>query len=76
MLEARDLAVGHGRKALIRGVDFQVPPGRVLCVLGPNGAGKTTLFRTLLAGLIPPVAGAVMLGGAPLEQWSRLCLAD
>lgn len=70
LLEARDLAVGHGRRALIRGVDFQVPPGRVLCVLGPNGAGKTTLFRTLL-GLIPPVAGAVMLGGAPLEQWSR-----
>ncbi|WP_167553473.1 hypothetical protein [Paracoccus yeei] len=40
LLEARDLAVGHGRKALIRGVDFQVPPGRVLCVLGPNGPAR------------------------------------
>ncbi|WJS83718.1 ABC transporter ATP-binding protein [Paracoccus sp. TOH] len=70
LLTARDLTVGHGGKALIRGLDFRLPAGQVLCVLGPNGAGKTTLFRTLL-GLIPPVAGEVTLDGAPLARLSR-----
>ncbi|MBJ2151518.1 ABC transporter ATP-binding protein [Paracoccus sp. IB05] len=74
LLSARDLAVGHGARALIRGIGFDLHAGRVLCLLGPNGAGKTTLFRTLL-GLIPPVAGKVLLGGADLDGLSRSQIA-
>lgn len=74
LLEARDLAIGHAGRALVSGLGFALPPGRVLCVLGPNGAGKTTLFRTLL-GLIPPVSGQVRLGGAPLADLSRASVA-
>lgn len=39
----------------------------MLALLGPNGGGKTTLLRTLL-GLIPPLAGEVILGGHPLGR--------
>ena len=74
LLETRDLAIGHAGRALVTGLGFQLPPGRVLCVLGPNGAGKTTLFRTLL-GLIPPVSGQVWLGGAPISGLSRASIA-
>ncbi|MTH34294.1 ATP-binding cassette domain-containing protein [Paracoccus limosus] len=74
LLATRGLAVGHGGRALIAGLELRLPPGQVLCVLGPNGAGKTTLFRTLL-GLIPPVAGEVLLAGAPLAQLSRRRIA-
>jgi energy-coupling factor transport system ATP-binding protein len=44
--------------AVARGVELQVPAGRVLALTGPNGAGKTTLALTL-AGLLAPVAGRV-----------------
>lgn len=74
LLTARDLAVGHGGRVLIRGVDFRLAPGRVLCVLGPNGAGKTTLFRTLL-GLIPAASGQVLLGADPIDRLSRRQIA-
>ncbi|WP_240643415.1 ABC transporter ATP-binding protein [Paracoccus siganidrum] len=74
LVEARELAVGHGGRALIRGIDLRLEPGRVLCLLGPNGAGKTTLFRTLL-GLIPPVAGRIELAGQPLPRLSRAQIA-
>lgn len=70
LIGVRDLAVGHGGQALIRGIGFDLHAGRVLCLLGPNGAGKTTLFRTLL-GLIPPVSGMIRLGGIDLSRLSR-----
>lgn len=74
LIETRALAVGHAGRALATGIDLSLRPGKVLCVLGPNGAGKTTLFRTLL-GLVPPVAGEVLLGGAPLSRLGRAGIA-
>lgn len=70
LLEARGLAVGHGRRVVASGIGFAVEPGQVLCLLGPNGGGKTTLLRTLL-GLIPPLEGKVRVGGAPLAALPR-----
>jgi iron complex transport system ATP-binding protein len=70
LLEAEGLAVGHGRRVVAEGITLALAPGRVLCLLGPNGGGKTTLLRTLL-GLIPPLAGAVRLGGTALGRLKR-----
>lgn len=70
MLEARDLAIGHGRRVVLSGLNLRLAPGQVLCLLGPNGGGKTTLLRTLL-GLIPPLAGGVTLDGRALQKLSR-----
>jgi iron complex transport system ATP-binding protein len=70
LLEARALAVGHGRRVVARDIAFALEPGRVLCLLGPNGGGKTTLLRTLL-GLIAPLGGEVRLDGAALAALPR-----
>ncbi len=45
-------------------LELTVAPGEVLALIGPNGAGKTTLLKTL-AGLLPPLSGAVVTSGAP-----------
>ncbi|MBO0812952.1 MAG: ATP-binding cassette domain-containing protein, partial [Microlunatus sp.] len=37
-------------------------PGEVLALVGPNGAGKTTALR-VLAGLLAPESGSIMVGG-------------
>ena len=46
----------------LRGLDFEVPAGKVTGFLGPNGAGKTTTFRALL-GLTRPNAGDIEVLG-------------
>lgn len=70
LLEAQDLAVGHGARVVARDIALRLDAGRVLCLLGPNGGGKTTLLRTLL-GLIPPLAGSVRVGGAAIGRLAR-----
>ncbi|MFG2040283.1 ABC-F family ATP-binding cassette domain-containing protein [Dactylosporangium sp. NPDC048998] len=59
-LVVKDLAAGHGDKALFTGLDLVVAPGDVVGLVGVNGAGKSTLLRTL-AGLLPVEQGAVQL---------------
>jgi branched-chain amino acid transport system ATP-binding protein len=70
MLTCSGLDAGYvpGRPVL-RDVDLSLEPGTVLALLGPNGAGKTTLLLTI-AGLQPPLAGRIGLGGVPVRPGS------
>jgi len=47
------------------GVDLDVADAELLVLVGPSGSGKTTLLR-LIAGLDPPTAGSIRLGGKDL----------
>ena len=49
----------------VEAVTFDVRGGEILALLGPNGAGKTTTMR-MLAGLIAPTSGSVLVDGVPL----------
>lgn len=57
-LIARNLATGHGDRALFSDLDLTVAPGDVVGLVGANGAGKSTLLR-ILAGLQQPEDGSV-----------------
>ncbi|WP_263993194.1 thiol reductant ABC exporter subunit CydC [Mycolicibacterium fallax] len=50
--------------------NLALPAGTRHAVTGPSGSGKTALLLTL-AGLIPPRAGQVRLGGVPLSELSE-----
>jgi iron complex transport system ATP-binding protein len=62
LLETLGLTVHIGGQPVCRGLDLAVQPGQCLAILGRNGAGKSTLLATL-AGLRPPTAGSIRLGG-------------
>ncbi len=69
-LRAKGLRFSYdARPEVLRGVDIEVPRGRLICLLGPNGCGKTTLLRSLL-GLLHPQKGAVLLQERPLNRFT------
>src|SRR5437773_2348942 len=79
MLKATDLSFSFARRGasvprVIDGVSLDVERGTVVGLLGPNGSGKTTLLR-ILAGVLPPRSGRVLIGGRPIEQLTRRELA-
>lgn len=58
LIRLRGVAVGYGRRVVLRAVDLEVERGDFLGVMGPNGSGKTTLLKMLL-GLVRPGAGTI-----------------
>jgi len=65
MLEVRGLRKTYGELVAVHDVSFVVKAGEVLGLLGPNGAGKSTTVA-MIAGLVTPAAGEVLIHGAPL----------
>ena len=66
-LVGEGLACRRGERRVFAGLSFHLPPGGALVLTGANGSGKTSLLR-LLAGLIPPAAGRLVWGSAPIEH--------
>jgi branched-chain amino acid transport system ATP-binding protein len=62
LLELRHLRAGYGDIEVLHDVNVTVRAGEVLGVLGPNGAGKSTMV-SVMAGLVRPVSGDLLLGG-------------
>lgn len=62
------LQVSLGGRPVLRGVSLALQPGWT-AIVGPNGGGKSTLLR-VMAGLLAPEAGAVVLDGQALSDFS------
>ncbi len=65
-LDAVGFAYAGGRDVLT-GISLSIPRGALWTLVGPNGSGKSTLLR-IMAGLIRPTRGRVLLNGRPLES--------
>ena len=62
MIELTSLSKSFGTFTAVRNLSFSIRAGEVLGLVGPNGAGKTTTLR-IMAGIIPPTEGKVVIGG-------------
>ncbi|MDR1652527.1 MAG: ABC transporter ATP-binding protein [Prevotellaceae bacterium] len=66
MFSTHSLSIGYKKRrhnvSVQQHLDLQLRGSELVCLIGPNGCGKSTLLRTL-AGLQPPLAGAVAVDG-------------
>jgi ATP-binding cassette subfamily C protein len=63
-----DVVFGHeGGRSFIDRQSLVVPANQLTVIVGPSGAGKTTLLD-LLAGLLEPSAGRILIDGVPLAE--------
>ncbi len=67
-----DLDVTYGARTAtptfaLRNISFTVPEGKFVSLIGPSGCGKSTLLR-VLADVLPPSSGEVLVGGQTPQQ--------
>lgn len=58
MLAIRNLNVYYGGIHALRGIDIDVPDGKIISLIGANGAGKSTTLKSVM-GLVPKANGRI-----------------
>lgn len=73
VIEADSITKRFGGAVAVDSVSVAVRAGEVHAIVGENGAGKSTLMR-MLAGVLVPDAGKVLVDGRPIEAGTRAAL--
>lgn len=62
MLKIDNLTVSYGGIEALKGIDLEVPEGKIVTLIGANGAGKSTTLRTIM-GLVKSKSGKISYKG-------------
>jgi len=65
LLQVRGLQVAYGGIQAVKGIDFDVHAGELVCLIGSNGAGKTSTMKAI-TGTLPSNAGELHYLGRPI----------
>jgi subfamily B ATP-binding cassette protein MsbA len=66
-IEVRNLSFAYGETPVLKDVNLVINKNETVAFVGESGSGKTTLVN-LLAGLMPPSAGQILVDGADLKE--------
>lgn len=67
MLQLNNIHYTIDGQLILRGVNWKLPSGEHALMLGASGGGKTTLLH-IMAGLLQPTKGSVVLEGNDLQK--------
>lgn len=67
VIAARNVSFAYAKSPVLSDVSLSLPRGAVGALIGANGSGKSTLIR-VLAGLLAPASGEVLVDGVPLTS--------
>ena len=70
LVQIRDLHFSRGSKQIFRGLNLDIPRGKVTTIIGPSGTGKTTLLK-MIGGQLKPEKGSVTVDGLNVGKLSR-----
>ena len=66
-IQIRDLHKYFGDLEVLKGIEFEVAEGEVVCVIGPSGSGKSTLLRCVNR-LEEPTSGTILIEGEDITD--------
>ena len=66
MFELRAIEKRFDAVVALNGAHLHVEPGEIRALLGSNGSGKSTMIK-VLAGLVNPNKGEILIDGEPVE---------
>jgi branched-chain amino acid transport system ATP-binding protein len=66
LLEFQDVNTHYGELHVLKGVNYRVGVGEIVCLLGGNASGKSTTMKTIL-GIVRPTTGTVTYAGQTIN---------
>lgn len=66
-IELRGVEKSFGENHVLRGVDLQIPAGRITAVIGRSGEGKSVLLKHII-GLLHPDRGEILIDGVDISR--------
>ena len=70
LVQIRNLHFSRGSKQIFRGLDVDIPRGKITTILGPSGTGKTTLLK-LIGRQLRPSKGSIQVDGLEVGKLKR-----
>ena len=67
LLEFNDVNTYYGELHVLKGVNYRVGEGEIVCLLGGNASGKSTTMKTIF-GIVQPKTGTVIYAGQRLND--------
>jgi len=75
LIKVENIGKSFGDLQVLKGIDIEVPPGKLYSIVGPSGAGKTTLLQ-IIGTLSRPNSGQVFINGQNISAMNETQLAD
>ena len=70
VIELRNIVLRYGRETLLENINLKVESGEAFVLIGPSGQGKSSLLK-LMAGLIEPTSGEILINGKAYTEMKR-----
>lgn len=68
MLELRNISFAAEDKEILKNINLVIDDAKFVVITGPNGGGKSTLAK-VIAGIIKPDSGQILLDGVDITDW-------
>lgn len=75
MLEIKDLYVNYGGIKALKGINMEIPDGKIITLVGANGAGKSTTLKSIMH-LVNPASGEVIYNGENITKLSTQAITQ
>ena len=69
MLELKNISFAADGKQILKNINLVIDDAKFVVITGPNGGGKSTLAK-VIAGIITPDSGQILLDGQDITDWS------
>ncbi len=75
MIKVEKITKSFGELQVLRGINLEIPAGKLYSIVGPSGAGKTTLLQ-IIGTLSQPASGKIHINGQNISAMNESQLAD
>ena len=70
LVRITDVNFSYDERAILKGINMEIPRGKLIAIMGNSGCGKTTLLR-LIGGQLRPTSGQLLVDGQSVPDMTH-----